>query len=101
MNLSYRFSVFFLFSSSLVAVGQQVFPSVLPAQPAQSLASLTPNKTKRSVALDVVVTDKSGKPISGLKAEDFTLLDDKQPQKIESFHAVDPSSSTDAPVKVI
>jgi VWFA-related protein len=41
------------------------------------------------IQLDVVVTDKSGKPVSGLELKDFTLLDNGQPGKILSFHAVD------------
>jgi len=36
----------------------------------------------------VVVTDKSGNPVPGLQQPDFTLLDNKQPQKILSFEAV-------------
>jgi VWFA-related protein len=40
----------------------------------------------RAITLDVVVTDKSGKPVSDLQEQDFTLLDDKHPQKILSFH---------------
>jgi len=40
------------------------------------------------MTLDVVVTDKSGKPIPNLQQQDFTLLDNKQPVKILSFEAV-------------
>ena len=43
----------------------------------------------RQITLDVVVADKSGKPVGGLQQADFTLLDNKQPQKITSFHAVE------------
>ena len=56
----------------------------------------------RSITLDVVVTDKSGKPVPGLQQQDFTLLDNKQPQKIVSFHAVEGGTATaDPPVEVI
>ncbi|MGA2169558.1 MAG: VWA domain-containing protein [Terracidiphilus sp.] len=52
--------------------------------------------------LDVVVTDKAGKAVSGLERNDFTLLDNNQPAKILSFHA---SGGTDAqaelPVQII
>jgi len=41
----------------------------------------------RIVILDVVVTDKKGKPVSGLKQSDFTILEDKTPQTIRSFEA--------------
>ena len=40
------------------------------------------------ITLDVVVTDKSGKPVADLHESDFTLLDNKKPQKLASFRAV-------------
>jgi VWFA-related protein len=65
-------------------------------------ASVPPDSAHRRIALDVVVTDKSGKPVPGLQQQDFTLLDNKQPQKIVSFHAVEGgSSTTDPPVEAI
>lgn len=59
-----------------------------------------PAGTNRQITLDVVVTDKSGKPVPGLQQQDFTLLDNKQPQKILSFQAVQ-GAATDPPVEVI
>jgi VWFA-related protein len=54
------------------------------------------------INLDVVVTDASGKPVSGLGLNDFTLLDNNQPAKILSFHAVEAKSNSDEPpVEVI
>jgi VWFA-related protein len=41
------------------------------------------------VHLDVVVTAKSGPPVSGLGEQDFTVLDNKVPQTITSFEAVE------------
>jgi len=41
-----------------------------------------------SIVLDVAVTDKSGKPVSGLTQQDFTIVDNKQPRKIASFLAL-------------
>jgi VWFA-related protein len=40
------------------------------------------------VKVDVVVVDKAGNPLTGLKKEDFTLLDQGQPQTINSFEVV-------------
>src|ERR1700727_316005 len=58
--------------------------------------------TDRSIVLDVVVTDKSGKPVAGLQQQDFTLLDNKQPQKLLSFAAVEGGAATaDPPVEFI
>ncbi len=54
----------------------------------------------RSITLDVVVADKSGKPAPGL--EQLTLLDNKQPNKIVSFNAIlGGTAPADPPVEVI
>jgi VWFA-related protein len=66
------------------------------AQPGNP-ASVPPAKANRQITLDVVVTDKSGTPVAGLQQRDFTLLDNKQPQKITSFHAVGGGTATDDP----
>jgi VWFA-related protein len=53
------------------------------------------------IHLDVVVTDQTGKPVSGLKAADFTVLDGGQPEKIVSFHAYgEAGASPDPPVAI-
>lgn len=41
--------------------------------------------TTRLVVLDTVVTDDRGRPVSDLKSEDFTVLEDGRPQKIIGF----------------
>lgn len=40
------------------------------------------------LVLDVVVAEKSGPPLAGLQAQDFTILDNQAPQTIASFKAV-------------
>ncbi len=50
------------------------------------------------INLDVVVTEKSGSPVTGLQQQDFTILDNKVPQTITSFRALD---GTQTPVEVI
>ncbi len=42
----------------------------------------------RKITLDVVVTSKSGSPVGDLQQQDFTLLDNNTPQKIESFKII-------------
>jgi VWFA-related protein len=44
--------------------------------------------TTNLVQLDVVVTDKSGKQVTDLKAEDFDVLEDGKAQKITNFSYV-------------
>ncbi|MGH9714151.1 MAG: VWA domain-containing protein [Candidatus Acidiferrales bacterium] len=43
------------------------------------------NSTTRMVQVSVLVQDKHGDPIPGLNKDDFTLLDEKQPQAIQFF----------------
>ena len=47
------------------------------------------------ITLDVVVTDKGGHPVEGLKQEDFALLDDRQPAAIRSLEAHEARTSHD------
>src|ERR1035441_6741709 len=85
----------------LSAVSGQNTPQLQPRPAGPSLPA--PAGTNRQITLDVQVTDKSGAPIRGLQEQDFTLLDDKQPQKILSFHAVNGAavSTTDPPVEIV
>ena len=65
-------------------------------------AQAPPGGTDRQITLDVLVTDKSGKPVSGLQQRDFKLLDNKQPQKILSFQEVKGgAASADPPLEVV
>jgi VWFA-related protein len=54
------------------------------------------------IRLDVVVTDAGGKPVTGLAAQDFNLLADKQPQKLVSFEAYgEGADKPEQPVQLI
>jgi VWFA-related protein len=54
------------------------------------------------ITLDVVVTDQSGSPVSGLGRNELTLLDNGQPGKILSFKGFDEiSAKPDPPVEVL
>ena len=44
-------------------------------------------QAEHRILLNVLVTNASGQPMTGLKQEDFTILDDGQPQKVASFRA--------------
>jgi VWFA-related protein len=68
---------------------------------AQQAAPRNPGSSNPLITLDVVVTNKSGIPQAGLQQQDFTLLDNKTPQKIVSFQAVDESAAAASPVEII
>lgn len=71
------------------------------AQPA-AVSSLPRDTAEGLIKLDVVVTDKSGKSVPGLKSSDFTLLDNGEPEKVLSFQAFDGITvRPDPPVEVI
>ena len=94
---------------AILAAISVVLPAV-PAQPAGQQAQQAPVDPRRApsqpaapptgvhlpaagtirssvdlVLIDVRVTDKSGKPVKGLKPEQFSLTEENQPQKISSF----------------
>ena len=55
----------------------------------------------RRITLDVVVADRAGKPVSGLQQQDFVVTDNKKPQSVVSFHAVDGNASAADPIQII
>jgi VWFA-related protein len=69
-------------------------------------------KPEGRIHLDVVITDDSGKPVSGLEGKDFTLFDNNRVEPILSFSARDEShhnesvpqpaiSAAEPPVQII
>jgi len=71
------------------ALAQDSAPPQLQPRPGQPTKVPETIGTDRQIRLDVQVTDKSGAPVRGLQKQDFTVLDDKRPQNITSFRAVD------------
>ena len=74
--------VFLGFTALVLAQG-----SAAPSQPGPA-----------QIYLDVSVTPKSGPPIADLQQQDFTVLDNKVPQTITSFHSV---TGRDAHVEIV
>src|SRR5271167_148253 len=71
------------------AAQQQSQQQAAPAAPAAKPDAQTPalqdvpttiRSTTRMVQLSVVVTDKKGQPVTGLKKEDFKIFDESAPQ---------------------
>lgn len=88
--------LFFCFCC-LPAIAQQNSSAKLP----EAATSVPTDTANRLIALDVIVADPSGHAVTGLQQQDFTLLDDKQPQKIISFHAVTATSTDSPPAEIL
>jgi VWFA-related protein len=68
---------------SLVAVSSPLLAQY-PQEP-EPVPTLTIRVTTRLVLVDVVVTDKHGRPVLGLQPADFTVIEKGRPQKISVF----------------
>jgi VWFA-related protein len=92
----------FLMCTSL-ACGQEPRSGQLDVEPGQQIPSFEqlwktdvsegPSTNEGYIRLDVAVTDNAGKPVMGLGAGDFTLLDNGQATKLVSFHAIEGSGA--------
>jgi VWFA-related protein len=83
---------------SMASVAQR---SVSPPPTAPMAEATAQTAVDRRISIDVVVTDKSGKPVAGLRQQDFTLLDDKLPRAITNFRAVNGTAEPDEPMQAI
>ncbi len=80
----------------------QVSPSSGPPPPpkVQPNKNATIHATVNLVQIDVQVLDRDGKPLKGLKPEQFSVTEDTRPQKISTFDyydvaAIETASSQD------
>ncbi len=89
MTVRFRFSiaVLALALGGLGAFAQQSAPAPLVRD--------------QAIHLNVVVTDHSGNRISGLKVQDFSLLDNKMPKPLASFRELNGKGNGEAPVHVL
>jgi VWFA-related protein len=105
MTASQRFVLAFGASVVCAMCGWPAVPQQINTTPSRIVQ--TPGEQKLLdggsglIHLDVVVTDKSEHPVSGLQLSDFTLLDNSRPLKLLSFHAFDAKTSPDPPVSLI
>ena len=76
-----------LFVASIFVLIQSLTPSAFAQQATSEMPSITIRANTRLVVVDVVVTDKKGQPVTGLKADDFTLEENGKKQKISVFAA--------------
>jgi len=70
----------------ILALNLATSPAVMSAQQTPSdVPTITIRTSTRLVVVDVVVTDKKGQPVTGLKPEDFTVEENGKKQKISAF----------------
>jgi VWFA-related protein len=93
---SFRIFAILLFCVATPSFAQETLPSPYPP------SKVKPDPSQGIIRLDVVVTDKNGNPVTGLRQQDFTLQDNGQPAKIVSWGAFDGvTAKPDPPVEVI
>lgn len=63
--------------------------SALFAQNRDTLPPLVEHIDVSVTNVDVVVTDRSGKPVSGLSRDEFEIFEDGKPQKLTNFYAIE------------
>jgi VWFA-related protein len=80
-NLPFRIAL-----ASAMILNLAAGPTILSAQQTPAdVPTVTIRANTRLVVVDVVVTDKKGQPITGLKPEDFTVEENGKKQKVSVF----------------
>ena len=80
-NLPFRIAV-----TSALVLNLGAGPTLLSAQQTPGdVPTITIRANTRLVVVDVVVTDKKGQPVTGLKPEDFTVEENGKKQKVSLF----------------
>jgi len=81
------------------ACAQDQNPAIQP-RPVQAAPSDTSAASSNQITIHVAVTDKLGHHVDGLQASDFTVLDNKDPQKLIIFRASSDRTASAEPVHV-
>jgi len=71
------------------------FAQTASPKPANDIPMLTETLDVRVINVDVVVTDKKGNVITGLKKDDFEVFENGVPKPISNFYAVEGGRPTD------
>jgi VWFA-related protein len=80
----------FAFAPGLINIAAETAPSTQERSPTSDLP-------EGLINLDVVVTDTSGKPVTGVSPADFKLVENGQPNTILSVHSFDGISAQPKP----
>ena len=92
MKKAFRTVAAVLISTSLLP---GTFAQTASPKPANDIPMLTETLDVRVINVDVVVTDKKGNVITGLKKDDFEIFENGVPKPISNFYAVEGGRPTD------
>jgi VWFA-related protein len=87
-------------ASGFEASPQSSTPSASQKESAAPSQELVLRLEVNRVPLDVVVTDRQGNPVRGLKKDDFTVKEDGKKQRIQTFEYEDGSAPSYIPPKL-
>ena len=87
-KISYVFLTVVFFALTLAVAGQNPNPTPPPSEDDDVVKITT-----TLIQLDVVVTDKDGKPVTDLKPEDFRVYQDGKLREITNFSYVNSETS--------
>lgn len=73
----------------VVAVGALALQSIVAASQGGGSQPATFRASVETVVVDVVVTDREGRPVTGLTVDDFEIFENGRPQSITVFTPVD------------
>jgi VWFA-related protein len=73
----------------IISLAAATLAAQQPQQQPNEAPKLTETMDIRIINVDVVVTDKKGKPITGLTKDDFQLLENGVPKTISNFYEVE------------
>lgn len=86
------FAISWAISPVGVVTAQQPIAMAAPnAAKQEPQPTATIQSTTRLVQVSVVVTDEKGQPVTGLKKDDFAVLDESKPQQIAFFSEAGPT----------
>ena len=83
--MSFRTTAALLSALSIVA------PVRAQRTPQGEMPKLVENIDVRVINIDVVVTDRKGNPVPGLKREQFEVFENNVPKAVSNFYAVENS----------
>ncbi|HSC77620.1 MAG TPA: VWA domain-containing protein [Candidatus Acidoferrales bacterium] len=77
-------------ATAIVLLGGLALSSQQPPPAPTNVPATVLRVTTRLVLVDVVVTDKQGRPVTDLTRDDFTLMENGKPQRIATFSLENP-----------